>query len=194
MKIAREAEREAAELWLGWPYWPVKNADGCIWGLPSLHIVVVQSLSHVWLFATPWTAAHQASLSFTISWSLFNQTHVHWVGDAIQPIYKLRKAKEWCKTATPHCLKNLIWLPSLHTLPTDDHAFIAPPCGPRNKLFLLAGSLYARSSIGKPFPRYFAYLSLPCLFRLSPKISEISPPQGSFPDQPFRGSRPGNSF
>jgi len=32
--------------------------------------VVVQSLSHVQLFATPWTAACQASLSFTISWSL----------------------------------------------------------------------------------------------------------------------------
>ena len=30
----------------------------------------VQSLSHVQLFATPWTAARQASLSFTISWSL----------------------------------------------------------------------------------------------------------------------------
>ena len=29
-----------------------------------------QSLRHVWLFATPWTAACQASLSFTISWSL----------------------------------------------------------------------------------------------------------------------------
>ena len=28
------------------------------------------SLSHVWLFATPWTATCQASLSFTISWSL----------------------------------------------------------------------------------------------------------------------------
>ena len=26
--------------------------------------------SRVWLFATPWTVAHQASLSFTISWSL----------------------------------------------------------------------------------------------------------------------------
>ena len=26
--------------------------------------------SHVWLFATPWTAADQASLSFTISWIL----------------------------------------------------------------------------------------------------------------------------
>ena len=32
--------------------------------------VVLQSLSHVQLFATPWTAAHQASLSFTIFWSL----------------------------------------------------------------------------------------------------------------------------
>ena len=30
----------------------------------------VQSLSHVWLFATPWTAAHQASLSITNSRSL----------------------------------------------------------------------------------------------------------------------------
>ena len=30
----------------------------------------VQPLSHVWLFATPWTAAHQASLSITNSQSL----------------------------------------------------------------------------------------------------------------------------
>ena len=30
----------------------------------------VQSLSHVQLFVTPWTVACQASLSFTISWSL----------------------------------------------------------------------------------------------------------------------------
>ena len=33
-------------------------------------MAVVQSLSHVQLFETPWTAACQASLSFTISWSL----------------------------------------------------------------------------------------------------------------------------
>ena len=32
--------------------------------------VAVQSLSHVQLFITPGTGAHQASLSFTISWSL----------------------------------------------------------------------------------------------------------------------------
>ena len=30
----------------------------------------VQSLSRVWLFATPWTTARQASLSITNSWSL----------------------------------------------------------------------------------------------------------------------------
>ena len=36
----------------------------------AYHYVVVQLLSHVWLFVTPWTAAHQASLSFTISQSL----------------------------------------------------------------------------------------------------------------------------
>ncbi|MEG9005035.1 hypothetical protein, partial [Acinetobacter baumannii] len=29
-----------------------------------------QLLSHVRLFVTPWAAAHQVSLSFTISWSL----------------------------------------------------------------------------------------------------------------------------
>jgi len=33
-------------------------------------IVVFQLLSPVWLFVTPWTVAHQASLSFTISQSL----------------------------------------------------------------------------------------------------------------------------
>ena len=41
---------------------------------PPVHWVlgggVVQSLSHVQLFVTPWTAACQASLSFSISWCL----------------------------------------------------------------------------------------------------------------------------
>ena len=35
-----------------------------------INMVVVQSLRCVWLFVTTWTAGHQASLSFTISWSL----------------------------------------------------------------------------------------------------------------------------
>ena len=56
----------------------------------SVFIHSVQSLSHVQLFETPWTAACQASLSMTkqhikthVHESCHAQTHVHWVGDAI---------------------------------------------------------------------------------------------------------------
>ena len=52
----------------------------------SLHSSV-QSLSHFWLFVTPWTIARQASLSITNSWSLFKL--IHWAGDAIQPSHPL---------------------------------------------------------------------------------------------------------
>ena len=48
----------------------------------------VQSVSHVRLFATPWTAACQASLSHHQLLES-TQTHVHWVGDAIQPSHPL---------------------------------------------------------------------------------------------------------
>ena len=37
---------------------------------PLSSVVVVQLFSRVWLFTSPWTAAQQAFLSFTISWSL----------------------------------------------------------------------------------------------------------------------------
>ena len=40
------------------------------WSLTCTHSSSVQSLSHVRFFATPRTAAHQASLSITNSWSL----------------------------------------------------------------------------------------------------------------------------
>ena len=48
----------------------ISNHTTGITKLDSLYVVVVQSLSCVRLFATPWTAAHQAYLSSTISWSL----------------------------------------------------------------------------------------------------------------------------
>ena len=41
------------------------------WGLSPSQVSSVQSFSGVWLFATPWTAARQASLSLTNSQSLF---------------------------------------------------------------------------------------------------------------------------
>ena len=51
------------------PAMPGISSSLCL--LPSAFLFVfVQSLSHVQLFATRWTTACQASLSFTISWSL----------------------------------------------------------------------------------------------------------------------------
>ena len=50
-------------------------------------LVVVQLLSHVWLFVTPWTAAHQAPVLHYVP--EFAQIHVQWVCDAIQPSYPL---------------------------------------------------------------------------------------------------------
>ena len=54
-----------------------------------LTYVVVQSLGLVQLFATPWTAAHLASLSFTLSQSLLRLMSIQLVCDAIQPSHPL---------------------------------------------------------------------------------------------------------
>ena len=59
--------------------------------------VVVQSLSCVQLFATPWTAACQASLSFTISWSLL----------------KLKTLKSVMSSNHPILCRPLLFLPSI---------------------------------------------------------------------------------
>ena len=59
-----------------WTYSHFKEFSKIIWALLLLLLFTlhqfrsVQSLSHVWLFATPWTAAYQSSLSFAISQSL----------------------------------------------------------------------------------------------------------------------------
>ena len=55
-------------VWIG--EWGNVKIDFLIGRLIKSVVFVVQSLNHVQLFATPWTTAHQASLSFTISCSL----------------------------------------------------------------------------------------------------------------------------
>ena len=64
--IFTNGETEARRSWVSGP--------GLIWFVTIINFyhIVVQSLSHAWLFVTPWTAACQASLSFTISQSLLN--------------------------------------------------------------------------------------------------------------------------
>jgi len=62
----------------------------CWWWilLWKVFIVVAVQLLSVWLFATPWTVARQASLSFAVSQS-FALPHVHSINDAIQPAHPL---------------------------------------------------------------------------------------------------------
>src|SRR5574340_637316 len=57
--------------------------------MQSLCYSSVQSLSCVQPFATPWTAAHQASLPVHHQLHEFTQTQVHQVSDAIQPSHPL---------------------------------------------------------------------------------------------------------
>ena len=56
----------------------MKGVETIILGLVQwpCYSVVVQSLSHIQLFANAWTAARQASVSFTISWSLLKLTSI----------------------------------------------------------------------------------------------------------------------
>ena len=68
--------------------WPKKKSSANP-GVLS-YSVVVQSLSRVqFFFAIPWTAAHQATLPFGISWSLLRFTSTEWVSDAIWPSHPL---------------------------------------------------------------------------------------------------------
>ena len=55
--------------WTQWLHWLSISSSFSKY-YPFSEIAVVQSLSCVPLFVTPWTAAHQVSLSCTISWSL----------------------------------------------------------------------------------------------------------------------------
>ena len=94
---ARRCSPHAFCCWFQLPYFP-----GCLCEAPRKtsflptaqcgspaqtcsDVVTVPSLSRIWLFETPWTAAGQASLSITE----FTETRVHWVGDAIQPSHPL---------------------------------------------------------------------------------------------------------
>ena len=65
-----------------------RRLANCCWILRH-QFSSVQSLSHVWLFATSWTIARQPSLSVHHQLPESTQTHVHWVGDATQPSHLL---------------------------------------------------------------------------------------------------------
>ena len=78
--------------------------------LCSVQFSSVQSINCVLLLVTPWTATSQASLSITNSCT---QTHVHWVGDAIQPFHPLSSSSPPSFDLSQH--QGLFkWVSSLH--------------------------------------------------------------------------------
>ena len=93
-----------------------------------LTYVVVQSLGLVQLFATPWTVAHLASLSFTLSQSLLRLMSIQLVHDAIQPSHPLSP-------------------PSPHTL-----SFPASGSFPTSQLFAAGGQSIRASASASVLP------------------------------------------
>ena len=59
----------------------------CLYGYSP--ISSVQSFSHVWLFATPWTACSTPGFPVLYQLPELVQTHVHWISDSIQPSHPL---------------------------------------------------------------------------------------------------------
>ena len=66
--------------------------------VPSLQVSSVQSLSPVWLFATPWTAEHQGSFSSV-------QFSHSVLSDSLQP-HVLQQASLLCLSPTPGACSN----------------------------------------------------------------------------------------
>ena len=64
-------EHSSGLWWKSCNIWWSRGRSLILFFLNIVVVVAVQLLSYVWLFETPWKAACQASLPFTISWSLF---------------------------------------------------------------------------------------------------------------------------
>ena len=79
-----------------------------------LVVVVVQSPSCVWLFATPWTPALQASLSLH-HLPKFAQVCVQCISDAVQPSHPLTPSSPSALDLSPH-QKFFKWVICVHQM------------------------------------------------------------------------------
>ena len=93
--------------WMQAPAYRVSKRKGSnCWGCPRTTACVLSRFSHVQLFVTPWTVAHQSPLSMGFS------RQNHWSGlpcpppgglpdtDQISPLMSLALAREFCSTST----------------------------------------------------------------------------------------------
>ena len=75
-------------------------------------VIIVQLLSCIRLFVTPWTAARQAPLSFTISWNLLRLMSTESVMPSIQPSHPLLSPSPAFNPSQHQSLFQ--WVDSLH--------------------------------------------------------------------------------
>ena len=102
----------------------------------------VQSLSHVWLFVTPWTTACQASLSITNSWSLpklmsiesvMSSNHLIFCCPLLLLLSVFPSIRVFSNESALHIRWPKYWSYSFNISPSNEHSgLVGPPCSPRD--------------------------------------------------------------
>ena len=137
----------------------------------------VQSLSHVWLFATPWIAARQASLSITNSWSSLRLTSIELAMPSshlilCRPLLLLPpippSIRVFSNESTLHMRWPKYWSFSFSISPSKEHpglisfnGLVGSPCSPRD------------SQESSPTPQFKSIDSLVLSFLHSPTLTSI---------------------
>ena len=94
-------------------------------------VVVVQSLSYIQLFATPWTTARQVSLSFTISLSLLKLISIESVmpSNSFHPlsspsplVFNLSQHQFFLNESTLHIRWPKYWSFSFSIIPSNEYS------------------------------------------------------------------------
>ena len=112
-----------------------------LWSLYLVQFSSVQSLSHVQLFATPWTAAHQASLSITNSQSLLKLMSIELVMPSNHLILChsllllpsiFPSIRVFSNESVLHIRWRKYWSFSFNISPSNEYSGLISPCSPRD--------------------------------------------------------------
>ena len=138
----------------------------------------VQSLSHVWLFATPWAAACQASLSITNSQSLLKlmsiesvmpSNHLILCRPLLLPPSIIPSIRVFSNESVLHIRWPKYWSFSFNISPSNEHSglisfkdgLVGSPCSPRD------------SQESSPTPQFKSINSSVLSFLCSPTLTSI---------------------
>ena len=155
--------------------------DSCILTVtfPVTTFSSVQLLSRVWLFVTPWTAANQASLSITYSWSLLKlmstesvipSNHLIHCLPLLLPRSVFPSIRVFPNELVPCIRWPKYWSFNFNISPTNEHpalisfredGLVGSPCSPRD------------SQESSPTPQFKSINSSVLSFLYSPTLTSI---------------------